>query len=203
MSTEDPYAKLENYIPDEHQEHHSSNQDAGSATDGLSPLERSIRNKSNDSENDYNPFGFGNSRNNEEGDNHENDLKMDNHEAHYIAANAGKPKPKPKGIVQSIIGHLFSKQKYKYKTDSQGRPYYVDNVGIVHYVNQGLLLKSVEAAFGKPSTYAGIAWSLKKGGWVGSGAGIGYGILDDADSDWWNNYVLKSDHWMGTDGSEH
>jgi len=42
-----------------------------------------------------------------------------------------------------------------------------------------------------------------KGGWLGFAGGLGFGIMDNVQTDWWDNYVNKTGSWMGTDGKEH
>jgi RHS repeat-associated protein len=126
-------------------------------------------------------------------------------------ANQGDDDPDPKksgGKKQSSLPIIKPDANGKfpsvqYQKDSNGKTYYVDRVGMVHYVDQGVLLKSVLSIPGKLSTWGGAGWSVMKGGYLGFVGGLLFGIMDDVQTQWWDNDVKKANHWMGTDGKEH
>jgi len=121
-----------------------------------------------------------------------------------IQGNQSGPGPRQPSQLPQIKPAANGKfPSVQYKKDSRGRTYYVDRIGMVHYVSQGLLAKSVETIPSKLSTWGGVGWSVMKGGWLGFAGGLGFGIMDNVQTDWWDNYVNKTGSWMGTDGKEH
>ncbi|QKJ30323.1 hypothetical protein HQ865_11310 [Mucilaginibacter mali] len=109
-----------------------------------------------------------------------------------------------KGIWSSIFSHLTSKKTYEYKKDSQGRTYYQDNTGRMHYVMQNVLKTSLKSSVSNLSTYGGAGYDvITKGGPYGTLLGLGYGFMDEVWSQWRDFYLMHPNHHIGTDGKEH
>lgn len=106
----------------------------------------------------------------------------------HLANHGLGPKPKPSA----------------FKQDSQGRTYYVDNTGRVHYVMKGDYISSIKDAALTPSTYIAFGYEIiSKAGYLGTFVTLSYSVLDHNIKQWYSDYVQKDTKWVGSDGKEH
>lgn len=90
------------------------------------------------------------------------------------------------------------------KIDSQGRTYYTDNTGRIHYlIDTNLIFEGIMDSGKSFATWAGTGWDLLKGSFnlQGTGISLGYNAMENVFNEWRDKYFLKGDYVKVGDGN--